>query len=57
MLVAGAGFEPACAAYETAELPLLYPAIDYNRYTQILNIFFGAETLACIALPQVVYLT
>ena len=31
-LVAEVGFEPTYTAYETVELPLLYPAIEIGRY-------------------------
>jgi hypothetical protein len=31
-MVAGPGIEPRSEAYETSELPLLYPAIDWSEY-------------------------
>lgn len=34
-MVAGSGFEPLCEAYETSELPLLYPAIKTCRRATI----------------------
>ena len=31
-LVAGLGIEPRTEAYETSEIPLLYPAINWSEY-------------------------
>ena len=34
-MVAGPGIEPRSEAYETSELPLLYPAIEINLYGEL----------------------